>query len=153
MPYLNKPELTRRGLACKVSSSITIKNPGNNINRITVLTKYIHVMIFKILKQISFTIFLSLLIANVYPCTNLLVTKGASKDGSAFLVYTNDGEWLYRLSNKPAADHLPGDSISYRSGRNQVEGKIHQVAHTYAVIGFQMNEHQLAVGETTFTGR
>ncbi|MCF8364247.1 MAG: C69 family dipeptidase [Bacteroidales bacterium] len=91
--------------------------------------------------------------AAIYPCTNLIVTKGASADGSAFLVYTNDGEWLYRLSNKPAEDHQPGDSLTFRSGRNQVEGKIHQVPHTYAVVGFQMNEYQLAVGETTFTGR
>jgi len=105
------------------------------------------------MKQLFFTFTIFLLSIATFPCTNLIVTKGASTDGSAFLVYTNDGEWLYRLSNKPAADHLPGDSISYRSGRNQVEGKIHQVAHTYAVIGFQMNEHQLAVGETTFTGR
>lgn len=89
----------------------------------------------------------------IFPCTNLIVTKGASSDGSSFLVYTNDGEWLYRLSNKPAQDHQPGDSLTFRSGRNNVEGKIHQVPHTYAVIGFQMNEHQLAVGETTFTGR
>ncbi|MFP4469668.1 MAG: dipeptidase [Bacteroidales bacterium] len=88
-----------------------------------------------------------------FACTNLIVTKGASADGSSFLVYTNDGEWLYRLNNTPARDHLPGDSLTFRSGRNNVEGKIHQVPHTYAVIGFQMNEHQLAVGETTFTGR
>lgn len=94
-----------------------------------------------------------LLPAVLYPCTNLIVTKGASADGSAFLVYTNDGEWLYRLSNEPAADHAPGDSLTFRSGRNHVEGKIHQVPHTYAIVGFQMNEHQLAVGETTFTGR
>lgn len=94
-----------------------------------------------------------LLPAVVFPCTNLIVTKGASADGSAFLVYTNDGEWLYRLSNEPAADHAPGDSLTFRSGRNHVEGKIHQVPHTYAIVGFQMNEHQLAVGETTFTGR
>jgi len=91
--------------------------------------------------------------ATLFPCTNLIVTPGASADGSAFLVYTNDGEWLYNLSNKPAADHPLGDSLIFHSGRNGVAGKIHQVPHTYAVIGFQMNEHQLAVGETTFTGR
>jgi dipeptidase len=89
----------------------------------------------------------------IFPCTNLIVTPGASADGSAFLVYTNDGEWLFNLSNKPAADHSPGDSLSFHSGRNGITGKIHQIPHTYAVIGFQMNEHQLAVGETTFTGR
>jgi dipeptidase len=100
-----------------------------------------------------FLLFFLLISISGYNCTNLIVTKGASTDGSAFLVYTNDGEWLYRLSNKPAADHQPGDSLTFRSGRNNVEGKIHQVSHTYAVIGFQMNEHQLAIGETTFTGR
>ena len=88
-----------------------------------------------------------------FACTNLIVTKGASKDGSSFLIYTNDGEWLYRLTNSPAEDHKPGDSLSFKSGRNGVEGKIPQVSHTFAVIGFQMNEHQLAIGETTFTGR
>ncbi len=105
------------------------------------------------MKQLLSTLIFALLSIAAFPCTNLIVTKGASADGSAFLVYTNDGEWLYQLGNQPAADHQPGDSISYKSGRNQVEGKIHQVSHTYAVIGFQMNEHQLAVGETTFTGR
>ena len=85
------------------------------------------------LHTIIFSIFLSSL---AFPCTNLLVTKGASKDGSAFLVYTNDGEWLYKLNNTPAKDHKPGDSLTFKSGRNGVEGKIHQVAHTNAVIGF-----------------
>jgi len=89
----------------------------------------------------------------VFPCTNLIVTKGASADGSAFLVYTNDGEWLYQLTNKPPADHQPGDSLEFPAGKNGKPGKISQVPHTFAVIGFQMNEHQLAVGETTFTGR
>lgn len=85
-------------------------------------------------------------------CTNLLVTKGASADGSTMLVYTNDGEWLYHLSKTPAADHQPGDSIAF-SSRYGVKGMIAQVPHTYAVLGFQMNEHQVAIGETTFTGR
>jgi len=89
----------------------------------------------------------------LFSCTNLLVTPGASRDGSAFLVYTNDGEWLYQLTNTPAKDHKPGDSIAFPAGSKGKPGKIHQVPHTYAVIGFQMNEHQLAIGETTFTGR
>ncbi len=91
--------------------------------------------------------------SSVFPCTNLIVTKGASTDGSAFLVYTNDGEWLYQLKNQPAADHKPGDSLEFPGGKNGKPGKISQVPHTNAVIGFQMNEFQLAVGETTFTGR
>jgi dipeptidase len=93
-----------------------------------------------------------LIYGRTFPCTNLLVTKGASKDGSAFLVYTNDGEWLYRLDHSPAMDHNPADSLEFVS-RYGVKGKISQVPHTYGIIGFQMNEHQLAIGETTFTGR
>jgi dipeptidase len=91
-------------------------------------------------------------ISSVFSCTNYIVTKGASKDGSTFLVYTNDGEWLYKPDITPAKDHKKGDSLSFTS-RYGAKGKIPQVAHTYAVIGFQMNEHQVAIGETTFTGR
>jgi dipeptidase len=85
-------------------------------------------------------------------CTNLLVTKGASADGSTMLVYTNDGEWLYRIDKTNAASYSPGDSIAFTS-RYGVSGKIAQAKQTYAVLGFQMNEHQVAIGETTFTGR
>jgi dipeptidase len=101
------------------------------------------------------TIVVVALIIKVYgsfSCTNLIVTKGASSDGSTMLVYTNDGEWLYRLDRTPARDHAPGDSVEFTS-RFGTRGKISQVQHTYALIGFQMNEHQVAIGETTFTGR
>lgn len=107
----------------------------------------------KLLKLFFFFGILFLQVLYAFPCTNLIVTKGASKDGSAFLVYTNDGEWLYRLTNQAAADHQPGDSLEFPGGKNGKPGKISQVPHTYAVIGFQMNEFQLAIGETTFTGR
>ena len=85
-------------------------------------------------------------------CTNYIVTKGASIDGACYLAYTNDGEWLYNLSQTPARDFLPGDSITFIS-RDNIAGKIAQVQHTYGMIGFQMNEHQVSVGETTFVGR
>jgi len=86
------------------------------------------------------------------PCTNLIITPGASGNGSAMLAYTNDGEWLYHLSARPAADHQPGDSVTF-TNRYGVSGKIEQVPHTYGILGFHMNEHQVAIGETTFTGR
>jgi dipeptidase len=85
-------------------------------------------------------------------CTNILVTRGASADGSTFMFYSNDGEWLYHLNLHPAADHAPGDSLEFVN-RFGARGKIHQAPHTYAVLGFHMNEHQLSIGETTFTGR
>ncbi|MCD4680406.1 MAG: C69 family dipeptidase, partial [Bacteroidales bacterium] len=105
----------------------------------------------KKLLLISLTILL-IVSENSFSCTNYIVTKGASKDGSTFLVYTNDGEWLYKPGITSAKDHNEGDSLSFGS-RSGVKGKIPQISHTYAVLGFQMNEFQVAIGETTFTGR
>ncbi len=95
---------------------------------------------------------LLLISAKAFSCTNILVTKGASADSATYLVYLNDGEWLYHLNLTPAADHNVNDSLEYTSLSGK-KFKIHQVAHTYAIVGFQINEHQLAIGETTFTGR
>ncbi len=86
------------------------------------------------------------------PCTSILVTKGASKDGSVIITYNCDGEFLPRLQYIPAQDHKPDEFIEIRSYDGKLKGKIKQVAHTYAVVGL-MNEYQLAIGETTFGGR
>ncbi len=99
-----------------------------------------------------FLILFGLAYLSSYSCTNLIVTKGASKDGSAFLVYLNDGEWHPHLSITPAANHDILDSLTYTSLSGK-KYKIHQVAHTYRKTGILMNEHQLALGETTFVGR
>lgn len=87
-----------------------------------------------------------------YTCTNLLVTPGASADGSAMITYTCDGEFHPHLSITPAADYAPGDSLEIISWSGEVRGVIAQVEHTYAVVNL-MNEHQLVIGETTFDGR
>jgi dipeptidase len=87
-------------------------------------------------------------------CTNLLVTPGASTDGSTFVTYVADSHQLYgALSFIPAADHAPGamrDVFDVDSGDHV--GQIEEVPHTFAVVG-GMNEHQVIVGETTFGGR
>lgn len=85
-------------------------------------------------------------------CTNLLVTKGASADGSVMITYTCDGEFHPRMEYTPPADHAPGDSLAIRDWSGQVRGRVAQPPHTYGVVDL-MNEHQLAIGETTFTGR
>ena len=85
-------------------------------------------------------------------CTSLLVTKGASEDGSVMITYTCDGEFLPHLEYLPAADYLPGDSLEITDWYGNVLGKIKQVEHTYAVVDL-MNEHQLTISETTFGGR
>lgn len=84
-------------------------------------------------------------------CTSILVTRGASKSGSPMISYSCDGEFHPRLRMIPAADHKPGDMAEVRGWRG-FRGQIPQVPHTYKVVGL-MNEHQLAIGETTFEGR
>jgi dipeptidase len=85
-------------------------------------------------------------------CTNVLVTKGASKDGSTMITYACDGHFHPRLERKAAADHQQGEMLQLTSWSGAVRGEIPQVEHTYAVVGL-MNEHQLAISETTTTGR
>ncbi len=89
----------------------------------------------------------------VLACTNFIVTRGASKDGSVLISYAADSHTRYgAIAYYPAADHLPGsrcDVFHYETGK--LLGSIPEVAHTYSVVQF-MNENQVAIGETTFGG-
>lgn len=87
-------------------------------------------------------------------CTNYLVTKGASTDGSTMISYAADSHIRYgELYWRPAADWPEGTMVTlYDRGTAEPLGQIPQAPHTYQVIGF-MNEHQVAIGETTFGGR
>ena len=104
-------------------------------------------------------IIVMILIAGVFPnqisqaCTNFLVTKGASVTGSTMITYSADSHVLYgELYYWPARDYPAGAMLDvYEWDTKRYMGKIKQVAHTYSVIG-NMNEHQLAIGETTYTG-
>jgi dipeptidase len=91
------------------------------------------------------------LFQNAFTCTSVLVTKKASVDGSTMISYSCDGEFHPHLRIIPAADHQVGEMADIRGWRG-VRGKIPQVPHTYKVVGL-INEHQLALGETTFGGR
>lgn len=86
-------------------------------------------------------------------CTNFLVTKGASTDGSTMVTYSADSHVLYgELYFRPAADYPEGTMVDvYEWDGGGWLGKIKQVKHTYSVIG-NMNEHQLVIGETTYGG-
>lgn len=97
---------------------------------------------------------LTILNGSVYACTNFLVTRSASTDGSTFITYTADSHTLYgELYFWPAADHQPGAMLDvYEWDSHRYLGQIPQIPHTYNVVG-NMNEHQLAIGETTFGGR
>ena len=88
------------------------------------------------------------------PCTNLLVGKAASVDGSTMMTYSADSYTLYgELYHWPAATYPAGTMLDvYEWDTNKFLGKIPQAAQTYNVIG-NMNEHQVCIGETTFGGR
>jgi dipeptidase len=85
-------------------------------------------------------------------CTNLLVTKGASQDGSVMITYTCDGEFHPHFQITPAADYGSEDYYEIKDWSGNVRGKVKQVPHTHGVL-YLMNEHQLVIGETTFDGR
>ena len=90
----------------------------------------------------------------IWACTNFLVGKNASADGSTMISYAADSYGMYGfLHFSPAADYQEGAMRmvnDWDTGRPQ--GQIPQVAHTYTVVG-NMNEHQVTIGETTWGGR
>ena len=87
-------------------------------------------------------------------CTNFLITRGATKDGSTMITYAADSHTLYgELYFWPAADYPDGSLLDvYEWDTGKFLGKIPQVKHTYQVTG-NMNENQVAIGETTYGGR
>ncbi len=91
---------------------------------------------------------------NASACTNYLITRGASTDGSNMITYAADSHVLYgELYFRPAADWAEGTIIDvYEWDTGKFLGQIPQVPHTYSVVG-NMNEFQLAIGETTYGGR
>jgi dipeptidase len=99
-------------------------------------------------------LFLLFLVKSSYPCTNFLITKGASVDGSTMITYTADNHDFYgELYFWPAKDHPDGSMIDiYDCDTEKYLGKIKQVSHTFSVVGL-MNEYQVSIGETTYGGR
>lgn len=97
---------------------------------------------------------LGLNMQNTYSCTNFLISKAASKDGSTMITYAADSHVLYgELYFSPAADYPEGAMLDvYEWDTGKYLGKIKQIRHTYSVVG-NMNEHQLAIGETTYGGK
>jgi dipeptidase len=88
------------------------------------------------------------------PCTSILVSRGATTDGSTMITYAADSHTLYgELYMTPAGVHAPGalrDVIEWDTGK--FLGRIPQAPVTYQTIG-NMNEHQVAITESTWGGR
>lgn len=109
------------------------------------------------MKKVQYLILVALLamsatVANA--CTNFLIGKKASVDGSTMISYAADSYWLFgSLVHYPAAVHQSGVMRDvYEWDTNKYLGQIKEAPRTYNVIG-NINEYQVAIGETTFTGR
>ena len=112
------------------------------------------------MKKTAFLILLSLVLTlwawnlTGFACTNFLITKGASTDGSTMITFAADSHVLYgELYFTPAGLHPEGamlDVYDWDSGKYL--GQIKQVRQTFSVVG-NINERQVAIGETTYGGR
>lgn len=93
-------------------------------------------------------------IASSWACTNLIVGKNASTDGSTIVSYSADSYGMFGdLYHSPAAIHPKGATLDiYNWEDNHFMGTIAQAKQTYNVIG-NINEYQLTIAETTFGGR
>lgn len=105
-------------------------------------------------KALAAVALLAAVTADSSACTNLIAGKGATTDGSVMMSYSADSHNLFGfLHHSPAARH-PKDAVrkitDWDTGKPL--GEIPQVAETYNVVG-NMNEHQLAIGESTWGGR
>ncbi|MDD4800233.1 MAG: C69 family dipeptidase [Proteiniphilum sp.] len=100
------------------------------------------------------TILVKCCVFAAFSCTNLLVGKNASVDGSTLISYAADSYGLYgELYQWPARQYRPGEMLKiYEWDTGKYLGTIPQALQTYHVVG-NMNEHQVAIGETTFGGR
>ena len=105
------------------------------------------------MKRLLLTFALLVGTATAFACTNFIVTKGASTDGSVMVTYAADSHQLYgvlykhnggkqKLATMPVTEWDTGRSL----------GNIDQVAMTYSTVG-NMNEHSLIITETTYGGR
>ena len=104
----------------------------------------------------SFSIIIFLVIGlhgSLLACTNFLITKGASADGSTMISYAADSHVLYgELYHWPAATYPDGTMLDvYEWDTGKFLGQIKQATQTYNVVG-NMNEFQVAIGETTYGG-
>lgn len=95
-----------------------------------------------------------IVVSSSFACTNFLVGKAASTDGSTMITYSADSYSLYgELYHWPAKKYTKGEMLKvYEWDTGKYLGEIRQAAETYNVVG-NTNEHQLTIAESTFGGR
>lgn len=97
---------------------------------------------------------MALISVSAFACTNIIVGKKASADGSVFVSYSADSYGMYgNIYSHRGGVHPQGEMRKvYDWDTNKYNGEIAQAQRTYNVVG-QMNEHQVSITETTFGGR
>ncbi|MCR5313186.1 MAG: C69 family dipeptidase [Bacteroidaceae bacterium] len=87
-------------------------------------------------------------------CSNIIVGKAASADGSVIVSYNADSYGMYgNMHRHIGSTHKKGEMRKiYDWDTNKYLGEIAQATKTYNVVG-QMNENQVSITETTFGGR
>lgn len=105
------------------------------------------------MKKIILSI-MALISVSAFACTNIIVGKRASADGSVFVSYSADSYGMYgNIYSHKGGVHAKGEVRKiYDWDSNKYHGEIPQAERTYNVVG-QMNEHQVSITETTFGGR
>lgn len=106
------------------------------------------------MKRIVLVVFLLVSYFSSWACTNFIVGKKASADGSVICSYNADDYGLFiGLCHYPAGKHEKGSVCKiYDWDTNVYHGQIPEAEVTYNVIG-NINEYQVSIGETTFGGR
>ena len=105
------------------------------------------------MKKIVLTLALLAATATALACTNFIVTKGASTDGSVMVTYAADSHQLYGALYKHNGGKQKSSTLAvneWDTGRSL--GSIKQIPTTYSTVG-NMNEHSLIITETTYGGR
>lgn len=99
-------------------------------------------------------VLLTAFVVNGWACTNFIVGKKASADGSVIVSYSADSYgmfgWLYHYPAATHPDSAMRDIHDWDTGKYL--GQIKEAKQTYNVVG-NMNEYQVTIGETTFGGR
>ena len=96
----------------------------------------------------------SAIASTAFACTNIIVGKAASADGSVIVSYNADSYGMYgNIYRHVGGTHAAGEKRQvYDWDTNKYHGEIPQAERTYSVVG-QMNENQVSITETTFGGR
>lgn len=105
-------------------------------------------------KHFLLTVLLLSLSSAMSACTNFIVGKKASVDGSVICTYNADDYGMFLgLSHYPAGKHSKGEMRAIIDWETHIrKGQIPEAAETYNVIG-NINEYQVTIGETTYGGR